>query len=147
MLSIDTNILFHAFNKDSPSHEVAYAWITSIQRDDDVAISEFILAELYGLLRNPAVLKHPLDAAETVEVIQAYRSHPRWRLIGFPSESRSVHDALWQKAAIKTFAFRRFYDTRSALTMIAQGVTEFATVNLKDYAHIGFRRVWNPLKR
>jgi hypothetical protein len=27
-----------------------------------------------------------------------YRVHPRWRLIGFPLESRSLHDALWQKA-------------------------------------------------
>lgn len=29
--------------------------------------------------------------------------------------------------------------------MIAQGVTEFATVNVKDYQNLGFRRVWNPL--
>lgn len=145
MLSIDTNILLHAFNEDSPSHQAAYAWITSIQRDEDVAISEFILAEFYGLLRNPAVLKHPLIAEEAVEVIQTYRSHPRWRLIGFPTESRPVHDALWKKATAKTFAFRRLYDTRSALTMIAQGVTEFATMNVKDFEGVGFRRVWSPL--
>lgn len=146
MLSIDTNILLHAFNEDSPSHRAAYAWVASIRRDDDVAISEFILAELYGLLRNPAVLRHPLDANEAVEVVQVYRSHPRWRLIGFPSESRLVHDALWEKAAARTFAFRRLYDTRSALTMIAQGVTEFATVNSKDFEGVGFRKVWNPLR-
>ena len=145
MLSIDTNILFHAFNEDSPSHEAAYGWLTSIQRDENVAISEFILAELYGLLRNPAVLKHPLDADEAVEVIQTYRRHPRWRLVGFPVESRPVHDTLWQKARTKDFAFRRLYDARSALTMTAQGVTEFATVNVKDFEGIGFRRVWNPL--
>ena len=145
MLSIDTNILLHAFNEDSPSHQAAYAWITSIQRDEDVAISEFILAEFYGLLRNPAVLKHPLIAEEAVEVIQTYRSPPRWRLIGFPTESRPVHDALWKKATAKTFAFRRLYDTRSALTMIAQGVTEFATMNVKDFEGVGFRRVWSPL--
>ena len=45
----------------------------------------------------------------------------------------------------KTFAFRRLYDTRSALTMISQGVTEFATVNVKDFEGVGFRRVWSPL--
>jgi toxin-antitoxin system PIN domain toxin len=145
MISIDTNILLHAFNEDSPSHRVAYSWMTSIQRSEDVAISEFVLAEFYGLLRNPAVLKHPLPANEAVEVIQTYRSHPRWRLIGFPSESRSLHDQLWQKATNKAFAFRRLYDIRSAFTMIAQGVTEFATVNLKDFEGAGFRKVWNPL--
>ena len=145
MLSIDTTILFHAFNEDSPSHAAAYAWLTSIQDQEDVAISEFILAELYGLLRNPAVLKHPLDAEEAVEAIQTYRRHPRWRLIGFTVESRPLHDALWAKACRKGFAFRRLYDARSALTMTAQGVSEFATVNAKDYEGLGFRKVWNPL--
>jgi toxin-antitoxin system PIN domain toxin len=146
MLSIDTNLLFHAFNEDSPSHAAAYAWLGSLQGDDEVAISEFILAELYGLLRNPAVLKQPLDADEAVEVIETYRRHPRWRLIGFPVESRPLHDALWQKARRTDFAFRRLYDARSALTLTAQGVTEFATVNVKDFEGLGFRKVWNPLK-
>ncbi len=145
MLSIDTNLLLYAINSASPYHQDAYAWLTSIQSDDDVAISEFILAELYGLLRNPAVLKSPMAADEAVEVIQAYRQHPRWRLIGFPSESRSMHDKLWKRASDNTFAFRRLYDARSALTLIAQGVTEFATVNVKDFHGLGFRKVWSPI--
>ena len=146
MLSIDTNILFHGFNEDSPTHDLALAWLSSIAGDEDVAISELILAEFYRLLRNPAVLKHPLPADEAVEVIQTYRTHPRWRLIGFPAESRPLHDTLWQRARAKDFAFRKLYDTRSALTMTAQGVTEFATVNVKDFEGLGFRKVWNPLE-
>lgn len=145
MLSMDTNILLYAYNEASPWHDAAYAWMSSIQQNEDVAISEFILAEFYGLLRNPSVLKHPLTAEEAVEVIQTYRNHPRWRLIGFPTESRPLHDALWKKATAKSFAFRRLYDTRSALTLIAQGVTEFATVNVKDFEGVGFRRVWSPI--
>ena len=39
----------------------------------------------------------------------------------------------------------RVYDARSALTITAQGVKDFATVNIKDYEGFGFRRVWNPL--
>ncbi len=145
MLSIDANLLLYAFNNASPWHDDARNWLTSIQREEDVAISEFILAELYGLLRNPAVLKHPLPADEAVEVIQTYRTHPRWRLIGLPTESRPLHDTLWQRARAKDFAFRKIYDTRSALTMTAQGVTEFATANVKDFEGLGFRKVWNPL--
>ena len=145
MLSIDANLLLYAFNTASPWHDSAHAWLTSIQGDEDVAISELILAELYGLLRNPAVLKHPLPADEAVEVIQTYRRHPRWRLIGFPIESRPLHDTLWQKARSKDFAFRKLYDTRSALTMTSQGVTQFATANVKDFQGLGFRKVWNPL--
>jgi toxin-antitoxin system PIN domain toxin len=145
MLSIDTNILLHAFNEDSPRHAAAYRWITSMQHEEDVAISEFILAELYRLLRNPAVIERPLRADEAVEIIEAYRSHPRWRLIGFPTESRPLHETLWQRARMRDFAFRRLFDLRSALTMISQGVTEFATTNVKDFEGIGFRRVWDPV--
>lgn len=29
--------------------------------------------------------------------------------------------------------------------LIQQGVTEFATVNEKDFRDCGFQRVWNPL--
>ena len=145
MLSIDTNILLHGFNKDSLRHEAAAHWLESIAQEEDVAISELILAEFYGLLRNPAVIKRPLPANDAVEVIQTYRTHPRWRLIGFPTESRPLHDTLWKNARAKDFAFRKIYDTRSALTMTAQGVTEFATVNVKDFEGLGFRRVWNPL--
>lgn len=93
------------------------------------------------------MLKHPLDADEAVEVIQTYRRHPRWRLIGFTVESSPLHDALWEKARRKDFAFRRLYDARTALTMTAQGATELATVNVKDYEGFGFRKVWNPLAK
>jgi hypothetical protein len=89
--------------------------------------------------------RHPLSADEAVAVIQTYRHHPRWRLIGFPVDSRPMHDALWQQARRGDFAFRRIYDARSALSITAQGVTEFATVNVKDYQGFGFRKVWNPL--
>jgi len=146
MLSIDTNILFHGTNGDSPDHQAAYAWLVSIRQDENVAISEFILAELYGLIRNPSVVSRPLGAAAAAELIESYRSHPRWRLIGFTAESRALHDLLWRQARSPEFAFRRLYDVRTALTMTAQGITEFATVNTKDFRGLGFRKVWNPLR-
>jgi hypothetical protein len=92
------------------------------------------------------VLKRPLEADEAVEVIQTYRRHPRWRLIAFPVESRSRHDALWEKARRKDFAFRRLDDGRTALTLTAQGVTDFATANVKDHEGLGFRKLGNPLQ-
>jgi arylsulfatase A-like enzyme len=56
----------------------------------------------------------------------------------------SGHDALWQGTRATAFAFRKLYDTRTALTMSAQGVTELATVNVKDFKGLGFRKVRNP---
>ena len=63
----------------------------------------------------------------------------------FPSESLPMHESLWRAASKEGFAFRRLYDVRTALSLLAQGVTEFATANTKDFTGLGFRRVWNPL--
>lgn len=145
MLSVDTNILLPAVEVENTDHEAAAAFLGSLQSRDDVAISEFILLELYGLLRNPAVLAKPLSAPKAVEVSEAFRAHPRWQVIGFPPDSRAFHDQLWPSLRQKGFARRRAYDLRTALALLRNGVTEFVTVNVKDFDGVGFRRVWNPL--
>ena len=110
-----------------------------------MALSEFVLSEVYLHLRNPAVLEHPLSPPQAVAVIQSYRQHPRWRVLGFPPHSRDIHAALWKAAATRDFPRRRIYDLRTALCLQAFGVTDFATANVKDFKHTGFARVWDPL--
>lgn len=145
MISIDTNILFAAIDADHDLHGRAYAFIDSLQDRDDVVISEFMLVELYSLLRNPVVLARPLSASAAVDVCEAFRQHPNWQVIGFPPDSRSFHDQFWPRLRGRDFARRRAYDWRAGLSLIQQGVTEFATVNVKDFQGFGFTRVWNPL--
>ena len=146
MLAIDANILLYAYAEAAPDNQSARSFIEELRRDPAVAISEFTLAEFYLLLRNPAVLNKPLSPAEATEVIEAYRHHPQWRVLGFPPASRDIHDELWGVAKRPQFARRRLYDVRTALTLIAFGVTEFATANIKDFKGLGFKRVWNPLE-
>lgn len=96
-------------------------------------------------LRNPAVLQKPLKPEEATDVIQSYRQHPRWRVLGFPPRSRDIHAALWKAAATPNFARRRIYDLRIALCLQSFGVTEFATANVKDFEGLGFAKIWNPV--
>lgn len=145
MISLDTNILLPAVESGNASHPRAAEFLASLQDRDDVAICEFILLELYVLLRNPAVLGKPLSAPAAADVCEAFRQHPRWQVIGFPTGSRDFHDAFWPKLRDADFARRRAYDWRAALVLTQQGVTEFATVNEKDFRDFGFKRVWNPL--
>ncbi len=146
MISIDTNILFHAFNADSPLNRQAYDWLSAQGVSEKVAISEFVLAELYRLVRNPITAKKGVLSAEAAfNLIEAYRNHPRWMLIGFAANSRSLHDRLWREAGKGDFAYRKLYDVRTALTLLEHGVTEFATMNTKDFEGLGFVSVWNPL--
>jgi len=146
MISLDTNILLPAIETRNPHHARAAAFVESLQSRDDVAVSEFLLLELYGLLRNPLVLAKPMSAAAAVDVCDAFRRHPRWQLLGFPPDSRPFHDALWPKLREKGFARRRAYDWRAALSLQRQGVTDFATANVSDFEGFHFRRVWNPLQ-
>jgi predicted nucleic acid-binding protein len=60
MLSIDTNLLLYCYSEASPHHATARHFIESLSHREDVALSEFVLTEFYLLLRNPAVLTHPI---------------------------------------------------------------------------------------
>lgn len=145
MLSIDANILFYAFNADCPQQGVAEKYLNGLTKREDIALSEFILCEFYVLLCNPAILNNPLSPRDATEVILTYRSHPLWKIIGFPVSSRAVHDELWTMASKPNFARRRLFDARTALTLLNFGVKEFATANIKDFEGMGFDKIWNPL--
>ena len=146
MLSIDANLLLYCYSEASPHHAGSRQFIESVSVREDVALSEFVLTEFYLLLRNPVVLEASLSAPAAVAVIQSYRNHPRWKILGFPPTSRTLHANLWQHAATPGTARRRIYDTRTALCLRAFGVTEFATANVKDFEDFGFSKVWNPLQ-
>lgn len=145
MISIDTNVLFAALDADNALHPRASLFIESLAERADVAISELVLLELYILLRNPVVMRPPLTADAAVDVCESFRQHPVWQTIGFPHDSRAFHDFFWPRLRSREFARRRAFDWRMALSLIQQGVTEFATVNEKDFQGLGFARVWNPL--
>jgi hypothetical protein len=104
-----------------------------------------VLVELFTLLCNPAVISPALKPKDAAAVCQDFRMHPNWRTLGFSPDSTRLHDSLWKKAAAPNFARRRIYDVRLALSLVGLGVTDFATVNLKDFKSVGFKRVWNPL--
>ena len=144
MKSFDSNILLYSFSQDSPFHDRARGLLEAWTPRDDVAVSELVLVEFYTLLRNPAVLARPLSAPAAVEVVRAYRRHPRWMLIGFDPDRVALHEELWSLAAENRFARRRIYDARLALTLRRQGVTELATANVRDFQDFGFERVWSP---
>lgn len=132
-------------SRASPFHVPVRRFLEGASRSEDFAIPDFVLVELYTLLRNPAVLERPLDADAAVSVIAAYRRHPRWGLPGFAAASVPIHWRLRALAAAPQFGRRRIHDARLALDLRAHGVTMFATANVRDFRGFGFRRVWNPL--
>ena len=100
-----------------------------------------MLVELYLNLRNAKIFPNPMTAPEAAAVCQSFRSNANWELVSHCD----AMDEIWKAAAKKDFAIRRIVDLRLALSLLRHGVTEFATVNTKDFGGIGFSRVWNPL--
>ena len=141
MISVDTNILVHAQNADAPLHARALEFVRELDLRDDVVVCELVLVELYILLRNPAVFAVPLTSLQAVDVCNAYRTNPRWRLV----ENAPVMSKVWAAARPKGFARRRIIDLRLALTLQHHGVREFATDNVRDFRGLGFQRCWSPL--
>jgi hypothetical protein len=86
------------------------------------------------------VLTKSLSPAAATDVCEAFRHYARWQVTGFPPDNRDFHDAFWPKLREADFARRRAYDWRAAL-LIQQGITEFATVNIKNFRDCGFQRV------
>lgn len=141
MLSIDTNILLYAHNRDCPEHAAARAFIDDCAARSDIAICELVLVELYQLLRNPAVLSRPLSAPAAAGVCLAWRNNPRWAVL----ESAPVMDSVWAIAQRPDIARRFVFDARIALTLRHHGVTDFATRNITDFQAFGFARLINPI--
>jgi len=143
MISIDTNIFFYALNPKSTYYTSARQFIQKVisDREQQVVVTDYVLVELYNLLRNPAVMPNPLGSKEAVEVVTAYSKIPNVKR----AENAPVMDEVWKLASAKSFARRRLFDVRLALTLQHHGVTELATANVKDFRGLGFEKVWNPL--
>jgi toxin-antitoxin system PIN domain toxin len=146
MISFDTNLLLYSLNQDCAEYNDARAFFATLPTNSGtVAICELVLVELYVLLRNPAVLKHPLGSADAVSIIQAFRQHPTWALLDYPGDSSGVMDEVWRLAAQPNHGRRVVFDARLAFALRQQGVTQFASRNEIHFAGFGFTRVWNPL--
>lgn len=141
MIGIDTNILVYARVGSAPLHVKASEFINRLGGEPGVVIAELVLVEFYLALRNPAIMDPPLDAATAAAECQLLRSHPHWAL----AENADVMEAVWRDAAVAGVARRRIIDVRLARTLLAHGVTDFATANERDFQGLGFKKVWNPL--
>ena len=140
MVSIDTNLFVYAQNTRCAEHRPARAFLDAC-RDRDIVICELVLVELYLVLRSPAIVSRPLNAAEAATICLRYRSNPSWRLV----ECAPVMSSVWQQAGDTAFARRKIIDERLALTLLHHGVRDFATANTRHFDAFGFDRVWNPV--
>jgi len=143
MIGIDTNVFFYSLNRKSAFYNSAREYVSNALKDGNqqVVITDYVLMELYNLLRNKAVMDVPLTSPQAVQLVTSYLKCPNVKR----AEAAPVMDQVWQIANSAQFARRRIFDVRLALTLQHHGVTRFATANVKDFEDLGFDKVWNPL--
>lgn len=144
MIAVDTNLLFAWLNRDHAWHAAAAAWMSGQGTNPEIVLCELCLVELYGLLRNPSVVRRPMDGPAAVALIQRLRGHPHWELVDYPG---GLMNSVWAAASLPGLARRRIYDARLAQALRHHGIAELATTNVKDFDGFGFVRVWNPLEK
>ncbi len=131
----------HAFNQSAPAHAASLAFLNKHLEDPKFAISEFVLMELYVLLRNPSVFPTPATAEQAVNVVKELRENPYWTLL---KGTADVSDKVWSTAASMQFPRRAVFDARLAYSLAAEGVKHFATRNMRDFARFGAFEVFDP---
>jgi toxin-antitoxin system PIN domain toxin len=142
MISIDTNIFLYAIDSKSDAHDKAFEFVSSHLTNESVLISEFVLMEIYVLLRNPALFKVPLSAQLAAESIAQLRTNPHWTI---SKGTIDVSEQVWREAGKAQFPRRAIFDARLAHSLAAEGVKRFATRNVADFERFSLFEVFDPL--
>lgn len=142
MMSFDTNLVVHAVNSDSVSHETAREFLRTVGQQRNVVLCELMLVEVFLKLCNGRIFKKPMAPKQAGEYCENLRANQNWLLV----ESAPVMDEVWTWTQQRNFAFRRLIDLRLGLTLRYHDVNEFATTNTRDFRDLGFSKVWNPLE-
>ncbi|MDB6005601.1 MAG: hypothetical protein JWR15_2588 [Prosthecobacter sp.] len=143
IVAADTNLFLYAANPAASQHESAQRFFAEqASGSERFLLCDLVLVELYMQLRNAAIFRKPKTAKEATAFCDALRTNPAWEFGDYEPE---VSKSLWNWASKTTTGFRHIIDARLALTLRHQGVTHFATANVKHFMGFGFEKVWNPV--
>ena len=144
MKSLDTNLLLYAINEDCPEHEACADLVRhALAEPESWIVADQVWFELYRLLRNPAVLTHPLDAPDAAGTVSWYRNKSGWLHCAWECDMMPRLAELWKR---ESFPARRGFDLVLAATLSQNGVKQLYTRNTKDFDDFGFFAVTNPLE-
>lgn len=141
--SLDTNVLLYAAKEDCAEHQSCRALLEQAVAQADLwIIADQVFLELYKALRNPKVLSVPLTAPDAASHIRTLREELGVMHCCYTSECWTSLVTNLEKV---DFPYQRTHDAVLAATLIHHGVKTFYTRNTKDFQHVGFDQVINPV--
>lgn len=143
--SFDTNILIYAANEDCPEHAICKSLlIGAASAPDQWIVADQVYLELYRALRNPRVLRRPLNAIQAATHIELLRDGFGFLHCGYVTE---CWGPLMLQLKEGNFPYQRTHDAVLAATLLQHGVKVFHTRNTKDFINSGFKQVIDPLSQ
>lgn len=105
-------------------------------------LADQVLFEYYRALRNPAILESPLNANQAVKQVRFLREEAGCLHCAYSSD-------LWERVSphLSKESLRGVgvFDAILAVTLQANGITQFYTRNVNEFKRFGFFEVINPL--
>jgi predicted nucleic acid-binding protein len=139
---LDTNILVHAANEDSPYHADAKSVIERINSGElKACLSGQILAEFYATLTNPKKVRQPLSVKEGALAIEGYLESDILKL--YPRrDTLKLTLELVRSYQVKGLDI---FDAQIVATMVENKIKTIYTANEKDFRRYKEIEVINPL--
>lgn len=82
MIIPDVNILIHAYDRDSPRHEVARSWWErTLNGERTVGVPWGVILGFVRIMTSRSILQRPRTVSETVASVRSWFRSPRVRVV------------------------------------------------------------------
>jgi hypothetical protein len=130
---LDTNILVHAYNRDSPHNKTASQLIAQIiDSENETYIALQSIHEFYAVITSPRRVEKPLTPRRAKQLTETILRTPKIQKLTQTQETTTEALTLADKHNIKG---SDFFDCLIAITAIKNEIDLIYTENIKDFKH------------
>ena len=128
MVLVDTNVLLHAVNTESPHHDDCVRALTELADNQiGLAVCWSVLYQYLRIATHPGVFRQPLTFDDAWSTVTDLLDDPRWVLVGETVDHRSVAEACAADAA--RLAGNRVHDFHIAVLAHEHGIRQILTLD------------------
>ena len=129
MILVDTNVLVHVINRDSPQHETCRALVRAVQDGRLLCILlPQILLEFYSVVTEASLVEQPLPPEQALKIINSLQC-----IFPVMDPGREALDCLAEVIAGKPCVGGSVFDAWLAAQMKQLGVNRVCTYNCDDF--------------
>ena len=135
-------MLIYAANESCEEHAVARELAESLLAEpQNWMLSDQVLFEYYRALRNPVILERPLSARQAANQVRFLREEAGCLHCAY---SLNLWDSVSPYLSKESLRGIGAFDAILAVTLKANGITQFYTRNVREFKRFGLFEVINP---